>query len=93
MAQDQYVIIETKHLEFKKKKEKKHLAKTVFDKIASWPTVRNFNFDVNGNSKIATNLRALITFPLLTMIFLVAIYIFFPVFYRNTTIKTEVTME
>ena len=80
-------------MEFKEKKKKTHVAKTIFDKVASWPSVRSFNFDVNGNNKIVTNLRAYITIPLLAVILLVSTYIFFPVFYKDAIIKTEVSVR
>ena len=73
---------------------KKRLGRTIFDKIMSWPAVRSYNFDIDGRSSISTNLRGIITIPLLLMIVLSLIYVLFPViFIRNETISTKVVMS
>ena len=81
------------HVKAQAEKENKFKARNCLNKIAAWPAVRSFNFDTQGNSKIATNLRAIITFPLLLTMLMVAIYTIFPVLFPSEHIQTEVTQE
>lgn len=63
------------------------------NKIAGWPAVRSFNFDVNGHGSIQTGYKAFFTCPLLVAMILSSIYFGFPMFYNDTPLKTSIEIK
>ena len=60
------------------------------NKIAGWPAVRSFNFDVNGQGSIRTWWKAMFTIPLIIIIILTFIYFVFPLIYHDKPISTNI---
>ena len=66
---------------------------SLINKIAGWPAVRSYNFDVNGHGSIQTGYKAFFTCPLIVVICLISMYFGFPIFYSQTPITTNIQIK